>query len=79
MFGGLANLFDKEGMVKDTIQSTLTALAEEMGCNWTDFYIVIKPTGEDYEFKFVVFKRDENRKPVEIREISIKEILGDED
>jgi hypothetical protein len=73
----MGGFVDKEQMTFDTIQSTLENIAEELGCSFTDFFIMIKPTSEDFAMKFYIYKM-ENGLPKPIREITLKEILGDE-
>ena len=81
--GILDNLFDKEAMVKNTIENCLENLAMEMQCKATDLFIMIKPTTAEFSdennannFKNWVY-RIENGSPKLIREITLKEILGD--
>ncbi len=72
----LGNIFDKEKMVKDMIQSTLENVAEELGCKHDEFFIMIKPTKEDFDFKCHIYK---GTPPVHVRQITIKEILGEDE
>jgi hypothetical protein len=73
----LGGLFDKEGMVKATIEGCLENVAEELQCKATELFIMIKPTDEEFNFKCWIYKVDVS--PKLVREISLKEILGDED
>jgi hypothetical protein len=73
--GLLDGLFDKEGMVKTTIESCLENVAEELNCKATELFVMIKPTNEDFEFKCWIYKVEGS--PKLVREISLKEILGD--
>ncbi len=70
----IGGFIDKEQITHDTIQSTLEDVAEELGCNFSDFFIMIKPTNENFEMKFFIYKL-ENGKPTPVREITLKEIL----
>ncbi len=70
----LGNIFDKEKMVKDMIQSTLEDVAEELGCKHDELFIMIKPTTAEFDFKCYIYK---GLPPVCVRQITIKEILGD--
>jgi len=71
----LGGLVDKEKITYDTIQSTLEDVAEELNCSFKDFFIMIKPTNDDYDMRFDIFKYDENKRPQHIREITLKQIL----
>ena len=70
-------LFDKEQMVKDTITNCLENLKEELNCKHDELFIMIKPTNLELDFKCWVYKVDGS--PKLLREISLKEILGDKD
>jgi hypothetical protein len=72
----LSGLFNTEKIVSDTIKSSLEEIAIELKCNYKDFFVMIKPTNEQYEMKFYVYKIVENNPPTFVREISLKEILG---
>ncbi len=73
MFGNiLGNIFDKEKMVQDMIQSTLEDVAIELGCKPNEFFLMIKPTTEEFDFKVHIYKGNTH-----VRQITIKEILGD--
>ena len=76
MFSDLmSGLVDKEQITYDTIQTTLEDVAEELGCNYKDFFIMIKPTNDDFDMKFFIYKL-ENGVPKMVREITLKEILN---
>ena len=78
MLAGLMGGFiDKEQITFDTIQATLENVAEELGCNYKDFFIMIKPVNEEFVMKFYVYKM-ENGVPKPVREITLKEILSSE-
>jgi hypothetical protein len=70
----LGGFIDKEQITHDTIQSTLEDVAEELGCNFNEFFIMIKPKNEKFEMRFDIYKL-ENGKPNFVREITLKEIL----
>lgn len=74
----LAGIFNKEQMVFDTIQDTLLSISEELGCKHTELFVMIKPENEKFDPKFHVYKL-ENNQPKYIRDISIKEILGEDE
>lgn len=81
----LKGLFDKEGMVRATIETCLEDVAQKMECKPTELFIMIKPTKDEFtdeknvdNFKCWLYKMIEG-KPTLQREISLKEILGDED
>ena len=71
MFG---QLFDIEGRTRETIKNTLEDVAEELGCSHSEFFIMIKPTSEEFEMKFYIY-RLVNGTPALVREIELKEIL----
>ena len=73
----LGGLFDKEQMTHDTIQECLENLSQEMGCTHEDFFVMIKPTDNEFNMKFYVYKL-ENKAPKMVREITLKEILSKE-
>lgn len=72
----LGGMFDKEQITHDTIQSTLENVAEELEVSWKELFIMIKPTDETFTMKFYVYKI-ESGVPKLVREIMLKEILGD--
>lgn len=79
MFANLmGGLVDKEKITHDTIQNTLEDIAEELGCRYSDFFVMIKPTDSDFNMKFYIYHTPENSVPKFVREISLKEILGGE-
>ena len=71
----LSALFNTEKITHDTIQSTLENVAEELGCSHKEFFLMIKPTNEEFDMKFYIFKQEE-KLPVFIRKISLEEIIG---
>ena len=78
MFANLmGGLVDKEQITFNYIQATLENVAEELGGDYKDFFIMIKPTDENFAMKFYVYKM-ENGVPKPIREITLKEILSSE-
>lgn len=75
MFGELlGSLVDKEQITHDTIQEALEDIAQELGCSYNDFFVMIKPINEEFSMKYYIYKT-ENNSPKFIREISLKEIL----
>ena len=74
--GLLDGLFDKEKMVSDTIKGCLEEVAIELGCDYQHLFIMIKPTNEEMDFKCWIYKITDGN-PKIIREIPLKEILGD--
>lgn len=75
--GLMGGLVDKEQITFNTIQATLENVAEELGCDYKDFFIMIKPTSEDFSMKFYIYKMEQGV-PKPIREITLKEILSSE-
>jgi len=76
MLGILGNLFDKEQLVKDTIQSTLENVAQELECSYKELFIMIMPKNEEFDFDCYIYKIIDSN-PKIIRKIPLKEILGD--
>lgn len=75
MFGDLLKgVFDSEKAITETITTTLQNLSEELGCQYNELFVMIKPVNEAMEHKFWVY-RVNNGKPEIVREIPIKEIL----
>lgn len=74
--GMLGGLLDKEQMIYDTIQTSLENVAEELNCEPKDFFIMIRPSNEDYDFKLFICQYDENGNPRKVREMQLKEILS---
>jgi len=72
----LSSLFNTEKITHDTIQSTLESVAEELGCSHKDFFLMIKPTNEEYDMKFYIYVDIIGKIPEFVREISLKEILN---
>jgi hypothetical protein len=71
----MGGLIDKEQITHDTIQTTLENIAEELNCDFKDFFVMIKPTNDEFDMRFYIYQTIEG-KPVFQREISLKEILG---
>ena len=49
-------------------------VAEELGCNHNELFIMIKPIDETFTMKFYIYKIENT--PKMIREITLKEILS---
>jgi hypothetical protein len=71
----MGGLVDKEKITHDTIQSTLEEVAEELGVDHSEFFIMIKPVSVTYTMKFYIY-RMQNEAPKLIREITLKEIFS---
>lgn len=74
----LGGLFNTEKIVSDTIQTTLENISEELNCSFKDFFVMIKPTDENFKMAFYVYRIGENGAPQFVRQISLAEILGNE-
>jgi len=70
----LGGLIDTEKIVRDTIQTALENVAEELKCSHNELFIMIKPINAEFDMKFYVYKIEQS--PKLIREITLKEILG---
>tara|TARA_R110000868_G_scaffold167297_1_gene401568 strand:- start:209 stop:445 length:237 start_codon:yes stop_codon:yes gene_type:complete len=76
MFGNLmSGLINTEQITYDTIQEALENLSQELQCQHTDFFIMIKPMDAECNMKFYVYKL-ETGVPKFVREITLKEILN---
>ncbi len=75
----LGGLIDKEKVTFDMLQSTLEDLAIEMNCSHKEFFVMIKPSNETFDPKGWVYKNNEKGTPVLVREITIKEIISEDD
>lgn len=73
LLGGLVN---KEDATKDIIQDALERIASELKCSHKEFFVMIKPKTEEFEFGFWIYQAGDGA-PKLIREISLKEILGE--
>ena len=71
----LGGLIDKEKATRETIQNSLEDLAEELGVNYKELFVTIKPFNDSFEFLLHLYKI-ENGKPILIREVPLKEITG---
>lgn len=74
----MSGLFDKEKAVFETIQAALKDVAEEQKCSFKEIFIVIKPMDSEFNHKYFVCKFDEKGNQKVIREMTLKEILGDD-
>lgn len=72
----MGGLIDKEKITHDTIQTTLENIAEELDCEWNEFFVMIKPIDNEFEMNFYIYQQQSGKAPKFIREISLKEILG---
>jgi len=75
--GLLGGLIDKEKAISATIKESLKEVAEELGCSHNELFIMIKPTNERMNFKNWIYKVENGKPPKLIREITLKEIIGD--
>lgn len=77
--GFIDEIFNTKARVSTTIENCLEKLAEELGCQPTELFIMIMPNRNEFtddaeNFKNWVYKL-ENGKPKLIREIGLEEIL----
>lgn len=77
--GLLDSIFDKEQMTFDTIQEALISISKELGCKHSEFFVMIKANNEKFEPKFYIYQLQQGAGPKMIREITIKEILGNDE
>ncbi len=73
----LGSLMNKEQAIQDTIQDALEKVAAELNCSYKDLFLMIRPIDSEFNHSYFVCKYNENGMPVKVREISIKEILGE--
>lgn len=67
---------DPEKQTYETVQDCLKDVAEELQKDHKGFFIVIRPTDEQYNHKYYICKYDEKGNIAPVREITLKEILG---
>jgi hypothetical protein len=86
MLGMLGGLFNKEEMVNETLRNTIEDVSDELNCDAKQISIMIDASqpqkdekGNEIEYSFTcwVYQNVEGKKK-RIREITLKEILGDE-
>lgn len=72
----LGGMFDKEQMTRDTVQSALENAATELQMDYKDLFFMIVPTDAEFNHKYYICKWV-GKNPVNVREITLKEILGE--
>ena len=75
----LGGLVDKEQIIFDTLQETLEGLAEELQCSHKELFVMIKPCNERFDPKCWVYKNNEKGIPILVREVTLKEIVDNEE
>jgi len=75
----LGGLFDKEKAIYSTVQDALTSIAEELQLPYSDFFIAIRPVDSEYNHKYFICKYDEKGQPKAVREITLKEIIAEDE
>ena len=87
MFRILGSMFNAEEKVNDTLKNTIEDLADSLNCDAKQISILIdasEPQKDEkgneikYSFTCLVYKKDNEGRKKKIREITLKEILGDE-
>ena len=73
----LGSLINKEDAVKDTIKDALENLSEELNLPFNKFFIMIKAVDEKFNFKLHVFTLNDSGVPQFVRELTVKEIVGE--
>jgi len=71
----LGNFIDTEKVTHETIQNTLLRICEENQCSFKDIFITIKPTDENCNMRFDIFRYVDG-KPSFVRKIELSEILN---
>ena len=71
----IGGLIDKEKATRTTIENSLEDLSEELGVDFSQLFVIIKPINENYQFALHLYKYD-NGKPIFVREVPLKEITG---
>lgn len=75
IFGGLV---DKEKIIKEYIEGTVEDTAEELKCNPDQLFIMIKPTGTNFNFKVFLYDCSQGGAPKMVREMELKEFVSNE-
>lgn len=82
----LSGLFDKEGMIKSTIENFLERVAEQHQLQPTDLFVMIKPIRDqfgdddkDENFKIWIYENHKWQAPKLLRESSIAEIISEDE
>jgi hypothetical protein len=73
----LGGLIDKEKAIATTIKESLKEVAKELKCSHNELFIMIKPTDDKMNFKNWIYKHENGKPPKLIREITLKEIIGE--
>ena len=73
----LGGLIDKEKAITVSIQNVIEDVAEELSCMPKDIFIMIKPTGNDFDFKVFLYKINEKTAPVCVRIMQMSEFTND--
>lgn len=82
--GLLSGLVNTEKITNDTIQEALENISNELDCSYKELFIKIATSEESFTPSFHIFKTEicENLETIPryrfIREITLKEILGNE-
>jgi hypothetical protein len=80
IFGQMMGSFiNKEKATIETIQSAMADVAEEYNLTHTDFAFFIQPKTKEFDFKVYITKLENGKPTGIIREITVKEIVGEDD
>jgi len=74
LLGGLISPEQKAQAINDIIQGALEDNAEDLGCEFNDLFIMIKPKNKEFEFDLMLYKMEDSV-PKPIRKIELKELL----
>ena len=73
----LGGLVDKEKATKEALENTIEDIADDLKINQTDIFIMIKPVSKvNFDFKIYLYHVENSKAPVLLREMTLKEFIG---
>ncbi len=83
MFGSLGKMIggimDVKGQVSSVIQKFLKKVASENKLKFDELFVMIKPKDENFALRFFVYKITQGSSPTLLREVTLDEILADDE
>tara|TARA_R110000751_G_scaffold16709_3_gene52608 strand:- start:513 stop:752 length:240 start_codon:yes stop_codon:yes gene_type:complete len=73
----LGSLIDKEKAITGSIQNVIEDVAEELSCKPKDIFIMIKPTGNNFDFTVYLYKIKQESAPICVRVMQMSEFTDD--